>query len=136
MKKISIAVVATIIVLIIITQISSIVITQNNENNGLGEALAYNNDPNNILDNVFTDILDDQNVIPFVFTKTTNFITKESIMNQFNRSGLTVTDIKTANGDFVGTGSEIYVEGAEKPYIILIYGDVNGDGQVNLIDAQ
>lgn len=92
---------------------------------------AFTDTPSNILDNMF--VQDNMNIIPFIFTNSNQTISKETIINDFSAKGLTVTsDLK----DIVGTGTEVRIKQKNTVYTILIYGDVNGNGKVDLIDAQ
>lgn len=95
------------------------------------EPKAYNYNPTNVLDNVF--IQNNKNIIPFIFTNPDQTIEKNKIISEFTRKGLTITN--NINNNIVGTGTEIKASDG-KTYTILVYGDVNGDGKVNLIDAQ
>ena len=95
------------------------------------EPKAYNYKPSNILDNVF--IQNNQYILPFIFTDADQTVSKSTIISEFNRKGLTITN--SINKDIVGTGTQIKANNG-KTYTVLVYGDVNGDGKINLIDAQ
>jgi len=92
---------------------------------------AYNYHPDNILDNVFE--LDNVTYLPFIFEDATQTISKEFVISEFEKKGLTIT---SQLKDIVGTGTKIEVKENNTVYTVLVYGDVNGDGKVNLIDAQ
>lgn len=95
------------------------------------EPKAYNYKPSNILDNVF--IQNNQYILPFIFTNADQTVSKSTIISEFNRKGLTITN--TLSKDTIGTGTQIKASDG-KIYTVIVYGDVNGDGKVNLIDAQ
>lgn len=92
---------------------------------------TYNHQPDNILDNVFEK--DNVTYLPFIFDNADQRITKEKIIAEFAKKGLTVTSELKAE---VGTGTQIKVKENSNVYTVIVYGDVNGDGKVNLIDAQ
>jgi len=92
---------------------------------------AYNHKPANILDNVFIE--NNTNYLPFIFTDSTNTISESTIRTAFSKKGLTIKSIST--GSKIATGTKITTSD-NKVYKVVIYGDVNGDGKVNLIDAQ
>lgn len=92
---------------------------------------AYNHNPSNVLDNVYKD----ENyglILPFIFDKNGETIKKEYIVEQFNKKGLTPIFSK----DVIGTGTTVTVKENNNKYTIVVFGDTNGDGKVNLIDAQ
>ncbi len=92
---------------------------------------TYNHQPDNILDNVFEE--NNVTYLPFIFDNADQTITKEKIIEEFAKKGLTVTSELNAE---VGTGTQIKVKENSNVYTVIVYGDVNGDGKVNLIDAQ
>lgn len=101
--------------------------------NSVGERIqAYYHNPSNILDNIFTE--NGEVILPFIFPNAQKTVTEQEIKDQFKRVGLTVKNIST--GTKIGTGTEITVQENSKVYKVLIYGDVNGDGIVDLGDAQ
>lgn len=93
-------------------------------------AKAYNHSTENALDNVF--MKDNDFILPFIFSNI-NQATTLDIKTKFEKAGLTIKNMSTDN---VGTGTQIAVNENTNIYNILIYGDVNGDGQINLIDVQ
>lgn len=99
-----------------------------NEKNILG----YNHNPKTALENVFIE--DGMTILPFIFEKSEQTLTKTMLEEEFSRAGLTIKNIST--GDKVGTGTEITVNENENTYTVLVYGDVNGDGKISLADAQ
>lgn len=101
-----------------------------NKNIGMQEAKAYNHNTENALDNVF--IQDNNLILPFIFDSKDQAATLD-IRAKFARAGLTIRNISTGT---VGTGTQITVNENTNVYNILIYGDVNGDGLINLIDVQ
>ena len=101
-----------------------------NKNIGIQEPKAYNHNTENALDNVF--IQDNNLILPFIFNNKDQANTLD-IRNKFARAGLTVRNIST---EAVGTGTQITVNENTNVYNLLIYGDVNGDGLINLIDVQ
>ncbi len=92
---------------------------------------AYKHNPSNILDNVFTQ--DNMTILPFIFEDASQVITKEKVISDFANKGLTIT---SELGDVVGTGTEIRVAENSTVYTVVVYGDVDRDGTVDLVDAQ
>ena len=92
---------------------------------------AYNHSTENALDNAFMQ--DNKIILPFIFDNANQSSTLD-IRSKFTRAGLSVKRIST--GTTVGTGTQITVNESSNVYNVLIYGDVNGDGLINLIDAQ
>ena len=109
--------------------INAIPKVENNEEKTIIQ--AYNHNPNNILDNVF--VQNNMTILPFIFDNATKTVSKNTIISEFKKAGLTVTS--TLN-DIVGTGTQIKVKENSKTYTVLVYGDVDGDGEITLIDAQ
>lgn len=96
---------------------------------------AYNHTPANILDNVFT--LDNNKYLPFIFNDVKEVITKAKIEQEFTKAGLEIESIDKYNqitGD-IATGTTIKVKGSSDIYTVIIYGDVDGSGTVNVFDA-
>lgn len=91
---------------------------------------AYNHSAENAIENVF--IQNNNLILPFIFDNANQVATLD-IRNEFAKAGLTVTNIVP---ETVGTGTQITVRENSNVYNVLIYGDVNGDGIVNLIDVQ
>lgn len=103
-----------------------------NKENMQREIQAYNHKPSNALENIF---IENQDIIlPFIFEDATKTISVDTIKEEFKKAGLTVKEIST--GTTIGTGTKITVKENANVYTVLIYGDVNGDGKVNLRDAQ
>lgn len=94
------------------------------------EAKAYNHSTENALDNVFMQ--DNNLILPFIFDNTSQADTLD-IRAKFAKANMTIKNIST---ETVGTGTQITVNENINTYNIVIYGDVNGDGKINLIDAQ
>ena len=94
--------------------------------------LGYNHNPVTALDNIFEK--DGLLILPFIYDNPEQKITKNDIIAEFNKAGLTVKEIST--GEKIGTGTKITVNENSNVYTVLVYGDVTGDGVVNLIDAQ
>ena len=90
---------------------------------------AYNYNPSNILDNVFT--YDNLNILPFIYKNSDETISKEYVIGQIQAAGQTVVNIST---DTIKTGTIITTN--QKTYTVLIYGDADGDGYVDVFDAQ
>lgn len=103
-----------------------------NPSKGSGEIKAYNHQPANILDNVFER--NKVKYLPFIFENSDQTVTKDKIVSEFVKRGLTVTDIST--GSLIATGTKIKVQQNSDVYTVIIYGDVDGDGEVNVFDAQ
>lgn len=95
------------------------------------ELKAYNHTSTSILDNVFTE--NGQKILPLIFNNSSQSISKEKLIEEFRKSGLTVKNISTSK---IGTGTQITVNENSDKYNVLVYGDANGDGRINLIDAQ
>ncbi len=94
------------------------------------EAKAYNHSTENALDNVF--IQDNNLILPFIFDNPGQADTLD-INSKFAKANLT---IKSISANTVGTGTQITVNENTNTYNVVIYGDANGDGKINLIDAQ
>lgn len=92
---------------------------------------AYNHKPTSILDNTFMN--GNTKILPFIFDNAKQTVTVETIKSEFKKANLTVKKIST---DKITTGTTITVEENADVYTVLIYGDANGDGKVNLSDAQ
>lgn len=95
---------------------------------------AYIKNPTNALDNIFIE--NKQVILPFIFENSAKTVTVDQIKNEFKKAGLTVKNITGASGTLIGTGTKITVEENPNVYNVLVYGDVNGNGVVDLIDAQ
>lgn len=93
---------------------------------------AYKHNPSNILDNVYKK--DNMTILPFIFENSDQSITKDKIVSEFDAKKLTITNISTGNK--IGTGTQIQVRENSETYTVVIYGDTNGDGEVNVFDAQ
>ncbi len=93
---------------------------------------AYIKNPSNALENIFME--NNQIILPFIYENATQKMTADKIKEEFKKAGLTVKNIST--GTEVGTGTKVTVNENSKVYNILVYGDVNGDGEVDLADAQ
>jgi len=91
--------------------------------------LEYNHNPETALDNIFIE--DGMTILPFIFKTPTEKLTETKIREEFEKCGLTIESISTGNE--VGTGTEIIANGNK--YTVLVYGDVNGDGEVDIYDA-
>lgn len=94
------------------------------------EAKAYNHSTENALDNVFMQ--DNNLILPFIFDNANQAETLD-IRAKFAKANLT---IKSISKEPVGTGTQITVNESTNTYNVVIYGDVNGDGKINLIDVQ
>lgn len=92
---------------------------------------AYNHNPNNILENVFAE--DNSRILPFIFDTNKQSIKKSFLEQEFEEADIIIKN-KESLGEIIRTGDIIETESA--PYIVLIYGDVNGDGLVDTFDAQ
>lgn len=93
--------------------------------------LEYNHNPKTALDNVFVE--DNMTILPFIFSKTDQKITRAKIEEEFTKANLTIKNIST--GDVIGTGTKITVNEDSTEYTVLVYGDVDGDGEVGFYDA-
>ncbi len=101
-----------------------------NKDIGIKEAKAYNHSTENALDNVF--IQDNNLILPFIFDNANQTETL-NIREKFAKANLTIKNVST---ETVGTGTQITVNENTNVYNVVIYGDVNGDGKINLIDVQ
>lgn len=101
------------------------------ESNIFGSVQAYNHNPNNILDNVFEN--NGLTVLPFVFENSDETIKKSYVVEQFKNAGITIEN-QSSISEIITTGTQIRTN--SKTYTVLIYGDVNGDGYVDVFDAQ
>lgn len=93
--------------------------------------LGYNHNPVTALDNVFIE--DGMTILPFIYENPDERMTEDRIREEFNKAGLTIKNIST--GDKIGTGTEITVNENSNVYTLLIYGDINSDGLVDIDDA-
>lgn len=75
----------------------------------------------------------DKYLLPFIFETPEDRISKSYIESEFAKANLTIKSISTSK---IGTGTIILTQEDTKPYQVLIYGDVNGDGKVGLADSQ
>lgn len=92
---------------------------------------AYNHKPSNVLDNVFEK--DGTRILPFIFDNSDQTVTKQFLLKEFNKAGITVEN-EAELKDVIGTGTLIKTK--NRTYTVLVYGDVNGDGYVDVFDAQ
>ena len=74
-----------------------------------------------------------ENIIPFIFKHYNDSVSKEYIINQFEKAGKVITN-QSEIQDPVGTGTQIKTY--NETYTVLVYGDVDGDGEVSAFDAQ
>lgn len=141
MKKVSIIliVVSLILGIVAISGISQTIIPMNVKQSDVA-IKNYNHNPDNLLDNIFIE--DSEMIIPIILNNyreqaATPLITMEKLRDEFQRKNMTVNSIennKSAKG--IGNGAEITTFENDNLYTMLIYGDVNGDGMVNLNDAR
>lgn len=110
-----------------ISEIKNITLLQSNVNSHVE---AYNQNPNNILDNVFEK--NGTTILPFILKNSDETISTTYVKSEFNKAGLTIRSI-TAE-DIITTGTTITTDA--KTYNVVIYGDVDGDGYVDVFDAQ
>lgn len=96
---------------------------------------AYNHTPANILDNVFT--LNNNKYLPFIFNDVKEVVTKTQVEQEFTKAGLEIEKIEKYNqgNGYITTGTTIKVKGSSDVYTVVIYGDADGDGEVNVFDA-
>lgn len=95
------------------------------------EIMRYNHNPVTALDNIFIE--DGMTILPFIYSKTEQKMTKEIIEEEFRKAGLTIKSIST--GNVIGTGTEITVNENSNTYTVLIYGDLDSNGEVDFYDA-
>lgn len=93
-------------------------------------ASTYNFKTDNLLDNLTQ--FEDEMIIPIIYNVESDSekISSDKIKADFKEKGLVVNSIST---ETIGTGTKITIEN-NFSYTILIYGDVNGDGQVDIND--
>lgn len=91
---------------------------------------AYNHNFSNVLDNIFEQ--NEETILPFIFDNSDQTLTKVYLLEQFAKKGITVEN-KGDLKDIIVTGDQIKT--SEKTYTVLIYGDVNQDGYVDVFDA-
>ena len=92
---------------------------------------AYNHNPSNILDNVFER--NGVTILPFIYKDSLQTIRKDYIVSQFAKAGLTIQN-QSSLPAVITTGTQIKTP--SKTYIVIIYGDVNADGYVDVFDSQ
>lgn len=88
---------------------------------------AYN--ANSIVYSAFTK--DGVKYIPIVYKNYEDILTKEDLEKEFKNASL---EIKSMSSNVIGTGTKITTE--NETYTLLIYGDVDGDGQINVRDVR
>jgi hypothetical protein len=91
------------------------------------EVMEY--DASDFVKDTFTK--EDIKCVPIIVKHTEETVSKEDVERDFQKAGL---EIKSFSSDRIGTGTK--VETNHGTYTILIYGDVNGDGRVNVLDSQ
>lgn len=84
---------------------------------------------NDFSNEIFTT--QDTRYLPIIYKDTDEVITKEDIIREFNKRGIQVESISS---EVIGNGTQIKTPNAT--YTALIYGDVDGDGEVNIFDAR
>lgn len=92
-------------------------------------AMAYSYAPNNILDNVYHQ--NGLTILPFIYQSADDSISKDKIVSDFKKAGLTIKSISTTE---IGTGTKIVTD--NETYHVLVFGDVDGDGCVDVFDSQ
>lgn len=78
---------------------------------------------------VFTQ--NDIKYLPIVYKDPYEQITKADIEEEFRKAGNPVKEFST---ETIGTGTQIVTQNAT--YTVLIYGDIDGNGQINVRDVQ
>lgn len=86
-------------------------------------------DASNFIQDTFTQ--DNTRYVPIKLGSTDETVSKADVENEFRKAGVTV---KGYSSDKIGTGTVVDTNYGK--YTILIYGDTNGDGRVNILDAQ
>lgn len=105
------------------------------------EAQAYNHSTSvNMLDNVFAE--GNIKYLPFIYKNSKDCTTVEKVRADFAKVGLTVVSISPTEtsldgkNEIITTNTKITVKENSSEYTVIIYGDVNEDGYMDLIDAQ
>lgn len=84
----------------------------------------------NFVKNIFTQ--DNTRYLPIIYIDAYEQVSKQDVENDFRNRGL---NIESISSNTIGTGTQVKTTNGET-YTIVIYGDVNGDGQINVRDVQ
>lgn len=95
----------------------------------IGSTQVEVQDASNFVKDIFTE--ESTRYLPIVYTDPYEKITRDDLDREFRYAGMPIKSIST---DTIGTGTIIETENAT--YTLLIYGDVDGNGEVNVRDVQ
>jgi hypothetical protein len=90
---------------------------------------AYNHNASNILDNVFEK--DGLTIIPIIYSDATKQITKSEVTKSVQNAGMVLKSISTDN---IVTVTKIVTN--SKTYTVVVYGDIDADGYVDVFDIR
>lgn len=93
-----------------------------------GEKASY--EAKDFVKDIFTQ--DNAKYIPIIYMDAYEQATKQDVENDFRNRGIGIASISS---NTIGTGTQVKTTTGET-YTIIIYGDVNGDGKVNVRDVQ
>lgn len=85
---------------------------------------------NDYVKDIFTEN-DGTRYLPIVYNDPDEQVSKTDIERKFAQAGIPITNISS---NTIATGTKIETPNAK--YTVLIYGDINGDGKVNVRDVQ
>ncbi len=93
------------------------------------EAQVETQEASNFVKDIFTE--ENTKYLPIIYTDPYEKITRENLEEEFRKAGMPIKSFSTAT---IGTGTKIETENAT--YTVLIYGDVDGNGSINVRDIQ
>lgn len=131
MKKKNILAIGITTVLVAGIMTSTMLVSQRDATADAYKLKTYIYQPVSILDNKIDT--GSTYLLPFIFKSSGDRIIKSYLEEEFAKANLTIESISSST---IGTGTTIKVAGESKPYQVLIYGDVDGNGRIGLADAQ
>ena len=93
------------------------------------DVMAYKIDANNILDNVYTQ--NGQRILPIIFKSADESVSRNKIINDFKAKGLT---LKGNLPEIITTGVKLVTTNNET-YNVVVFGDVDDSGEIDISDA-